>query len=324
MERKWYIIMTNDGLFFEYLQKKKMKKDFSAIGWAVFVLMAVWFGFMLILSFAIGVLRAFDIDLLSFYTRYMMIFNELGLAVGILCAMFVLRGHPTEEIDGEMPRFGRMAKYLSVCFAVGMIGNLIGNALLMLWNGMTGNEAGNEVIEMVENTDSLLLFLSVVLFAPFLEEFFFRKVLIDHVRGYGEWVCILTSAVLFGLFHGNFTQFFYAAGLGALLAYVYFRSGSFPAVFALHAVFNFLMGYLPAQMLGAESSAGYLAYLICIVVLAMLGGLLFLMHIGDFKAKKSDLALSGKQKAIGVILNPGMLAAGVLMLTMMVTSLFTA
>ena len=93
--------------------------------------------------------------------------------------------------------------------AIGMAGNLIGQVILAVWNGATGNEAGGEVDEILLGSDYLISFLMIGIVAPFLEEFLFRKLLIDHTRRYGELVCIVTSGVLFGLFHGNFTQFFF-------------------------------------------------------------------------------------------------------------------
>ena len=47
------------------------------------------------------------------------------------------------------------------------------------------------------------------------------------------------GALLFGLYHANLSQFFYAFALGLLLAYVYFYTGSLKAPILLHMLFNF-------------------------------------------------------------------------------------
>ena len=45
----------------------------------------------------------------------------------------------------------------------------------------------------------------------------FRKLLIDRIVPFGQRVAVVVSGLAFGLFHGNFYQFFYAFSLGAVL-----------------------------------------------------------------------------------------------------------
>ena len=44
--------------------------------------------------------------------------------------------------------------------------------------------------------------------------------MLNKIRMYGDKVAIITTAIMFGLFHANFSQFFYAVGLGVIFAYV--------------------------------------------------------------------------------------------------------
>ena len=82
--------------------------------------------------------------------------------------------------------------------------------------------------------------LFIVLLGPFLEEFIFRKLLIDRTRAFGEKNAILFSAFLFGLFHINPLQFFYAFGIGLILGYIYVRTGKVLYTWMMHAFINFL------------------------------------------------------------------------------------
>ena len=61
---------------------------------------------------------------------------------------------------------------------------------------------------------------------------------------------ILLSGLLFGLFHGNLFQFFYAAAVGMILAYVYTRTGRYLWCVAMHAIIN-LMGSIVIPALAA-------------------------------------------------------------------------
>ena len=71
-----------------------------------------------------------------------------------------------------------------------------------------------------------------------------NKLLIDRIHVYGEGTAIVLSGVAFGLFHGNLSQFFYAAFLGCMFAFLYVRTGRILYPILLHAAIN-LLGGLP-------------------------------------------------------------------------------
>lgn len=315
-------MMPQNDLVQEHQARLGMKKTFARIGWSLFTLIAVWYGVLLSVSVVCGVLEAFGIPILGFYERYMLVFNELGLAIGILAAMLVLKPLPKYEIEGERISAPRFLKYILVGLAIGFVGNMIGSGLLTLWNGMTGNEAGTEVDDLLLGSNYLLLLLMVGIAAPFLEEFFFRKLLIDHTRQYGELTCILTSGLLFGLFHGNFTQFFYAFGVGALFAYVYLRSGSFLLTFIFHSVFNIVSGVLPAILMGMGEEAE-MAYTYVYLMLVLAGAALAIASFRGLKLRKGEVKLPAKGCVSAVILNSGMIVSILVMLVLMIMSLFT-
>jgi len=54
-----------------------------------------------------------------------------------------------------------------------------------------------------------------------MEEFVFRRCVINHLKPYGEKAALITSAFLFALFHGSINQIFYAFGLGLVFGYLY-------------------------------------------------------------------------------------------------------
>lgn len=82
---------------------------------------------------------------------------------------------------------------------------------------------------------------SAAVLAPMMEEFFFRGLVqtavAQHTRS--AWFGIAVSSVLFGLTHLDVKQHVPALMLfGAVLGYVYFRTGSLTAAVLLHAAFN--------------------------------------------------------------------------------------
>ena len=100
------------------------------------------------------------------------------------------------------------------------------------------------MVKMVDNSPVWMTFFATCICAPLGEELLFRKLLIDRTRRYGDLPSILLSGILFGLFHGNLFQFFYAAMVGMVMAYIYTRTGKYLLCVAMHSLLNLLGGIL--------------------------------------------------------------------------------
>lgn len=81
-------------------------------------------------------------------------------------------------------------------------------------------------------------YLFVAIVPAFGEEFIFRHTLYRKMRGCGDKTYIILSSLAFGLFHGNFVQFFYATALGFLLSYLYLQTRTLKYSILLHLMFN--------------------------------------------------------------------------------------
>lgn len=97
---------------------------------------------------------------------------------------------------------------------------------------------------MVPIWQGLLLF-GVV--SPLAEEIVFRGVIFNRLKKYFPvWIAILTSAVLFGGYHGNLVQGIYGFLLGIVIAWLYEVAGKFRIPVMFHAFANisvFLVTY---------------------------------------------------------------------------------
>lgn len=98
----------------------------------------------------------------------------------------------------------------------------------------------------MEGQPMWLLLLTVGILAPITEELVFRGLVFRRMK---DWMkptmAIVLSAVFFGLYHGNFVQFLYAALLGMLLALMYHRTGTLWTAIVAHMAANLwsLFGY---------------------------------------------------------------------------------
>lgn len=161
------------------------------------------------------------------------------------------------KIDTKAPEknkfgFGRfIVTLLLMAGAVG-IGAVIGtgiNFALTLPFGVNMADT-NALANLMNGSNPFWRILTVGILAPIVEELVFRKFLIDRVVKYGELVAILTSGLMFGLFHGNFSQFFYATFIGFIFAYVYVRTGKVWITILYHMMMNLATSVVSVTLLG--------------------------------------------------------------------------
>lgn len=126
-----------------------------------------------------------------------------------------------------------------------MVGQIIGASVEKTMYHFLGQPPINLVDEMLEQMSFGMIAIDVCLLGPVCEELLFRRLLANRLSRYGQKPAAIVSALLFGLYHANFGQFFYAFGLGVLLAYAYFQTGRFGTPVLLHILFNIYGGLLP-------------------------------------------------------------------------------
>jgi len=124
------------------------------------------------------------------------------------------------------------------------------NAILMLLGVDT---QGDQIFQLFETLDSPIWFILVgVVFAPFVEELFFRGFLFQGFRQKYGWIGgAFLSSIIFGLAHLDLVAFIPTSILGFLLAYMYHRSNSVWPGIILHVLVNALglcAAYAATQM----------------------------------------------------------------------------
>lgn len=177
------------------------------------------------------------------------------------------------SIEKPSFHFGHWMILLIIAFGCMTAGGLVGNIIMSILSAIMDYDYANALSEMVDNSPVWMTFFATCICAPLGEELLFRKLLIDRTRRYGDLPSILLSGILFGLFHGNFFQFFYAALVGMLLAYIYTRTGKYWWCVAMHAAINFmgsivmpaLAKLLPEDLVSFTSPLQPLVYLFIVM-----------------------------------------------------------
>ncbi len=150
---------------------------------------------------------------------------------------------------------------LIMCFGAMYSANLIGSTINTSISEALGSTSGDSVTTIVTSAPIWALAIFAVILAPIFEELFFRKVIIDRLAPYGEWMAIVLSSVLFGLFHCNLSQFFYATALGLIFGFLYLKTRKIIYTVILHAIINFSGSILPLLATGNIDIESYLSAL---------------------------------------------------------------
>lgn len=221
------------------------KRCYTVLAIALFAIAVITF----LVQVALGVaVRLWDSMELAFvgsnWFTWLVTFAPLylvGVPIGLLILHRVPTGtHAKVKLGGK-----NFWVLLLMCFPVMYFGNLIGTLLSMI---LSGGSAQNGLLNYAMDTSVLKIVVMVIL-APLVEEYVFRKQLIDRCVRYGEKTAIFFSAITFGLFHMNLFQFFYAFGMGLIFAYTYTRTRWLRYPVFMHMIINFMGGVVAPWVL---------------------------------------------------------------------------
>lgn len=173
----------------------------------------------------------------------------LGLApiwaIGFpICLLAASRVSSVKPEDHQIKPKYLLQFYMMLVFLM-MTANIAGTIFISIIEHVTGLTIENATIDMIQKQEFLPSLIFTVILGPILEELAYRKLLIDKLGQYNKRYAIILSGVMFGLFHTNLHQFFYATIIGFLFAYIYTISGRVRYTMILHMTFNFIHGILP-------------------------------------------------------------------------------
>ena len=214
MEEKVEEAKEEEGL----LNKILAKKTFGILGWAFFafvVVSTVTQQLAVTLTYMFGnsgeKLSGLATYIISFLPLYLIAFPIL---------LLIIKKLPKDESGKNNIDILTLIKCFCMCITIMYVGNVIGTGTVIF----------------------------VVILGPIMEEIVFRKILIDRTVKFGERNAMFLSALLFGLFHMNLFQFFYAFGIGLIFAYIYIKSRKIGYSIAFHMIINFLGSVVAIQV----------------------------------------------------------------------------
>ena len=285
------------------LRLRGHRERFSRLGWALVAQMAAMLAVQTALLLAAQALA----PALAGSGVFLWLVSVLSAyGAGVPAAWLVLRGTGEAPPQPGAPLGpGRFFRSYLAGLGLMYLVNLATLALMGLVGLLRGQTVENPVDNMADYPLALNLLLGCVI-APVCEEYLFRGLLLNRLRPYGERFAVWASALCFGLFHGNFSQFFYACAIGVLFAGVVLKTGRLRQAMLLHALINFVGTGLIPLLSGLGEAGNWLLTLL--VLAAMFVGLAFLPAMRrEFSPAPGWKGLTAGEAWRCFLANPGML-----------------
>lgn len=336
--------MTNGEVPSGNQLQKIYKKEFSKLGWAFLLGTLVIYAVQYIAAVIVQTINPYWLENPNVYVIVSVVPMYL---IGMPFMIFLIKRIPGDAPRKHSMKAGEFLTALIMCFSIMYLSNIVGTIITASIGVLKGGQVTNIVEEIATNTNPLVNLFYMVLCAPILEEFIFRKLIIDRTVKYGEGVAILLSGLMFGLFHGNLSQFVYAFTIGIFLAFIYAKTGKLIYAIIIHMIINFMgsivavyiynlvdmEAYEAALSLGQEavmeavagSLAGWLiygAYAALLICLVLIGAILLIVKRKKFALNEGEIVIPKGNRIKTVLANSGMAAFTIFWVAMIVLQLF--
>ena len=233
--------------FYDEIVTRDAKRATSRCMLGLFLLNVIAYAIVFAVEFVLLVLMGEERVMELYNSPYFtVLLGSLPIYTFGLGALYLMvRRVPKKKFYYTKMRFVEFLALIPISMVLMTLGSYIGVYFNMVFEAVKGSEITDTTSEMLANTPIWMTILIAGIIGPIVEEFIFRKLLLDRLSVYGNAFAITVTAIAFGLFHGNFYQLFYAAILGIVLGYVAVKSGSWLYSVLLHIIMNFIGGILP-------------------------------------------------------------------------------
>ncbi len=133
--------------------------------------------------------------------------------------------------------------------------------------------------------DKILFFIGIAVIPGIFEELLLRKAILGYGKKFGNYFALLTSAIIFGLLHMNFQQGIFAVLIGIVFGIIMLKTGDIRLTISLHILNN---GFVALSTLFSENEIALFIIEIITIILAVIGGILFIGYLIKNKGLKIE------------------------------------
>ncbi len=227
-------------------EKRELKRTSNALCWTLLAAMLLMGGLVFVCGKYLKVLgysgEYSNADFNGYTPVLYYLANGLGYVVGLAVPALLYFAIKRISLSDALPfeKAGVIKTAACVFFgsAACMLANLPANAVVNIEKafGFSG-----EMPEMPLTNDMWVLVLygiTITIVPPIVEELLFRGMVLQSLRKYGDGFAVVTSAILFGLYHGNFVQMVFAFIAGLVMGLVVVRTNSLWTSILIHFINN--------------------------------------------------------------------------------------
>ena len=304
---------------------KTYKKHFSSLGLMYF------FGALIIIGVQVAVsmlVLAFAPSLLDNPNLSLLVSMLPTYAISFPLTSLLIRQVPGVQMKKHNMKPTQLLGAFAISYALMYLSNLAGQFFTNIIGIIKSSPVDDAIADLVSELNPLTAFFVMVLLAPALEEWIFRKLLVDRTIRYGEGTAIFLSGLMFGLFHGNLNQFVYTFLIGAFWAFIYVKTGRLRYTIYLHMALNFMgsigslffLGAISTLEGGSSAMNGFhfllgmliplaivIPYLIVVFGLVISGIVLLVTNWKRFRLIPAELFIPKEKRFSVIFLNVGMI-----------------
>jgi membrane protease YdiL (CAAX protease family) len=240
------------------------------------------------------------------------LFGPLGLYL-------VLRPLPSGRLPERSMTLQRMGKLtlegIGLLYGLSLVTELMLSGISTL----TGYSTGNLLDSVTDSVPVPVVFLFMAVIAPICEEWIFRHLLLRRLLPLGQEAAVAISALCFGLFHGNFNQFFYATAVGLLYGCVVVKTGRLRYTIVFHMILNFLGSVVPLAL--ENFDLAITVYTVAVYALMIVGLVILAVDLRQKQLWPARTSPAGWKKA--AFTAPGMIVYIVILGALSIATPFT-
>ncbi len=307
-----------DALFStETLEKTKEKKELKKLGNTV----GISFILLLAVSVVLGLLLGMSAIIFGSSQNILEILEDpavtnvtqIVFSLFSFTVPFIVCYKITGYRIGDLVSFGKSEKsktiplfFLGIAFCA--FANIGSNVLGNFFSSIGFNYNMPETPKPLGIFGFFLSVIATAIVPALVEEFALRGLVLGSLRKFGDGFALITSAVCFGMMHGNFVQIPFAIMVGLFLGFTVIKTNSLRVAIAIHFANNFvavLMDYFPKGITTEAQNVIYMVYL----SLALICGIIALRFVNDefLKLEKAETELSETKKYKAFFLSAGII-----------------
>ena len=290
------------------LASKKLFWMSGLVSGLLILLIALTYGSVFLVSFN---LYLFDESIYDFLNYLMMFVQYLVFfPIIFLVAKINLKTKTKEFFVKPKVRFSYVLRWTIISMAAVYIVSFVFSFFFTILEALGIYVNNSEGMAPQSLPEFIAYFFIVVICAPIFEEILFRGFIMTGLMKFGSWYAAVVSGILFGVFHLNHQQMFFAAAFGVILGFVDIKAQSvLPSIFAHFCLngFSFLTSVVysfitteDGTILEGEPIALLLNGLLSMIVFAFIfAGILtlifeFVLNKKQFRLKRNDCGMTSK------------------------------